>query len=137
MRADESRTFSSHCAVGANPYFSPTLSDGKLSKVHIPSSARAEAAIRRVATIKRFMDWGPGTRTVAPSIARGRSALQRAKPAFRDPTPGQPASSGSAPASLDGARSPASIIRAGRSGTVAALARKGPLSSLSRSFQAM
>src|SRR5215475_5548621 len=40
-RAEESRTWSSHSCEGENPYVAWTLSLGKASKSHIPSSAKA------------------------------------------------------------------------------------------------
>jgi hypothetical protein len=45
MRAEERRTWSSHSSDGVKPYALATLSLGKLSKVHIPSSAAAGPAI--------------------------------------------------------------------------------------------
>src|ERR1700686_2274787 len=41
-RSDAKRTWSSHDCEGEKPYFEPTIFDGKLSKVHIPSSARTD-----------------------------------------------------------------------------------------------
>ena len=49
MRAVARRTLSSHCGVTETPYFALTLAAGKLSKVYIPSSAKAGADARAVA----------------------------------------------------------------------------------------
>ena len=56
-RTEERRTWSSHSLSGPNPYFCFTFPEGKLSKVHIPSSARAMPAhaARRPMAIRRFM----------------------------------------------------------------------------------
>ena len=52
MRNDEARTWSSHACEGAKPYFVPTVFDGKLSNVHMPSSARNISGPARQATSK-------------------------------------------------------------------------------------
>jgi hypothetical protein len=39
IRNDDARTWSSHDCEGENPYFVATVFEGKLSKVHMPSSA--------------------------------------------------------------------------------------------------
>src|SRR4051812_38453954 len=43
-RTELSCASESHCASGAKPYFCCTFFEGKLSYVHMPSSARADAA---------------------------------------------------------------------------------------------
>src|SRR5712664_4073069 len=50
-RTEESWASRSHCASGAKPYFCRTLAEGKLSRVHMPSSARAANA--RVTAARR------------------------------------------------------------------------------------
>jgi len=63
MRSDDSRTWSSQSGDGANPYLTPTVFDGKLSNVHMPSSACAAspkatntraAAAAKVASLKKL-----------------------------------------------------------------------------------
>src|SRR4051812_32689553 len=54
-RAEERRTWSSHAWSGAKPYFLLTACEGKLLKVHIPSSARAAEPASTASRANRFM----------------------------------------------------------------------------------
>src|ERR1700726_2408328 len=49
-RSDARRTWSSHDCEGEKPYLEATIFDGKLSKVHIPSSACSDCVSVRHAT---------------------------------------------------------------------------------------
>src|SRR5512141_2301360 len=75
-RTDASRTCSSHFASGANPYFALTLSLGKLSNVHIPSSAPAVPEATRSATTRSARMEGkyprPGVRLGSLNAVPGR-----------------------------------------------------------------
>ena len=45
--SDDKRTWSSQACDGVKPYFAPTVFDGKLSNVHMPSSARIDCVSPR------------------------------------------------------------------------------------------
>jgi len=84
-RTEESRTSSSQAGIGAKPWSRETFSDGKASKVHIPSSAAAGTA----AKVRASASWRARRRVIRGSpekvwtrvyeknaIRRGRSSLR-------------------------------------------------------------
>src|SRR5205085_2562136 len=66
-RSDERRASSSQPASGVKPYFLPRFLAGKLSKVHIPSSAWAAAARTSAQRASRFMGRACAPPKAAPS----------------------------------------------------------------------
>src|SRR5579885_1477597 len=52
-RSEAKRTWSSHCREGAKPYACLTFAAGKLSNVHIPSSAATGEASEHTPTASR------------------------------------------------------------------------------------
>src|SRR5258708_6796211 len=85
-RTDESRASSSHCESGAKPYFWATFFEGKLSYVHIPSSARAAAAARAKTASSASLFMSPpegGARLSAPAGTRRQGMVRARAPARR------------------------------------------------------
>src|SRR5207237_8707595 len=85
-RTEESCASASHFESGANPYVFATLALGKLSYVHIPSSARAamgSATARHRAAVRCMLAPPRGTATAGDAggasarIGAGRQAQQR------------------------------------------------------------
>ncbi len=68
-RTEAARTFSNQLASGSKPYFAFTAATGKLSKVHMPSSAwasgdRSSKQPRKPAVNERFIGTSKGVRTL-------------------------------------------------------------------------
>src|SRR5207248_2637375 len=92
-RTEDSCASFSHWASGAKRYFCCTFFEGKLSNVHIPSSARAAKARASVASkVSLFIGASPGEERancsgIAPLVKEIRGARPRraGRPAGRAP----------------------------------------------------